>query len=260
MLAAPAPATDMSSSSDERRPRDRRTGATPSHAAVTYRRCSGQQQRPLPPFPSVGRLVEKYTMLIERHRQRQNGLTPTGRRKSPSPQPTTTPPTTTPPQPTTPPTTPQPTTPSPEDADGATVAGPPVDDPAVAAAAAVAAWSLMDDDDADADDGDCDEDDADEDDDDCDGDDDDNGDDRRRRRRRRRSRQIGSCGGGVLLPGKWRRRNVSRAGGRGWEELVAGHHVVSRGPTSSTCTVRPGVPNYYPLRVSLQPTMRRILY
>lgn len=190
------------SSSDERRPRDRRTGATPSHAAVTY---SGQQQRPLPPFPSVGRLVEKYTMLIERHRQRQNGLTPTGRRKSPSPQPKT-------PQST----SPQPTTPSPEDADGATVAGPPVDDPAAAA------WSLMDDDDAD---GDCDEDDADE-----DGDDngDDNGDDRRRRRRRRRSRQIGSCGGGVLLPGKWRRRNVSRAGRPGWEELGAGHHVVSR--------------------------------
>ncbi|XP_026814150.1 inositol-trisphosphate 3-kinase A-like [Rhopalosiphum maidis] len=60
-----------SSSADEcRRRRGRRTGAVA--VAGVY---SGDQRQATPPFPSVCRLVEKYTMLIERHRQnQQNGL------------------------------------------------------------------------------------------------------------------------------------------------------------------------------------------
>lgn len=70
-----------SSSADEcRRRRGRRTGAVA--VAGVY---SGDQRQATPPFPSVCRLVEKYTMLIERHRQnQQNGLTAPVRGK-PSP-------------------------------------------------------------------------------------------------------------------------------------------------------------------------------
>lgn len=59
-----------SPSTDEfRRRRGRRTGAAAVAAAY-----SGDQRQATPPFPSVCRLVEKYTMLIERHRQnQQNG-------------------------------------------------------------------------------------------------------------------------------------------------------------------------------------------
>lgn len=53
------------------RSRGRRTGA--GAVAAVY---SGDQRQATPPFPSVCRLVEKYTLLIERHRQnQQNGLT-----------------------------------------------------------------------------------------------------------------------------------------------------------------------------------------
>lgn len=76
-------------SSDECRRRGRRTGAEVARAAATAvsYRYSGDQQRPLPPFPSVGRLIEKHTMLIERHQQKQNGLTPTAARRKPTPSP-----------------------------------------------------------------------------------------------------------------------------------------------------------------------------
>lgn len=69
-------------SSDECRRRGRRTGATTT-AVVAARAAvySAEQKQSQPPFPSVCRLVEKYTMLIERHRQKQNGLTPPGRGK-----------------------------------------------------------------------------------------------------------------------------------------------------------------------------------
>lgn len=69
----------MSSADEYRRRRGRRTGA--AAVAAVY---SGDQRQATPPFPSVCRLVEKYTMLIERHRQnQQNGLTMSaGRRKT----------------------------------------------------------------------------------------------------------------------------------------------------------------------------------
>ncbi|XP_050542135.1 uncharacterized protein LOC126905969 [Daktulosphaira vitifoliae] len=44
------------------------------------RRTGADEQMP---FPSVCRLVEKYTMLIERHRQKQNGLLVTGSNRQP---------------------------------------------------------------------------------------------------------------------------------------------------------------------------------
>ncbi|XP_022181814.1 uncharacterized protein LOC111041706 [Myzus persicae] len=63
------------------RRRGRRTGAAAVAAAV----YSGDQRQATPPFPSVCRLVEKYTMLIERHRQnQQNGLTAAVRGGKPS--------------------------------------------------------------------------------------------------------------------------------------------------------------------------------
>lgn len=64
------------------RRRGRRTGA--AAVAAVY---SGDQRQPTPPFPSVCRLVEKYTMLIERHRQnQQNGLiAPVRAGKTPTP-------------------------------------------------------------------------------------------------------------------------------------------------------------------------------
>jgi len=62
------------------RRRGRRTGA--AAVAAVY---SGDQRQATPPFPSVCRLVEKYTMLIERHRQnQQNGLTAPVRGGKPS--------------------------------------------------------------------------------------------------------------------------------------------------------------------------------
>jgi len=62
------------------RRRGRRTGA--GAVAAVY---SGDQRQATPPFPSVCRLVEKYTMLIERHRQnQQNGLTASVRGGKPS--------------------------------------------------------------------------------------------------------------------------------------------------------------------------------
>ncbi|VVC33993.1 Hypothetical protein CINCED_3A010444 [Cinara cedri] len=81
------------SSDDYCRRRGRRVGAAGGSAAAaaaaaaaasaaTTVRGGGDQQQQVPPqFPSVCRLVEKYTMLIERHRQKQNGLTPSARRK-----------------------------------------------------------------------------------------------------------------------------------------------------------------------------------
>lgn len=104
VLVAPA-TVGMSSVQDECRRRGRRTGASAAAAAaaavaaavsarskITSGRSGGSgddvkgdgydpQRGPSPPFPSVCRLVEKYTMLIERHRQKQNGLTPPVRRK-----------------------------------------------------------------------------------------------------------------------------------------------------------------------------------
>ncbi|KAF0767793.1 inositol-trisphosphate 3-kinase A-like [Aphis craccivora] len=71
-----------SPSTDEfRRRRGRRTGAAAVAAAY-----SGDQRQATPPFPSVCRLVEKYTMLIERHRQnQQNGSKAPAVRGKPSP-------------------------------------------------------------------------------------------------------------------------------------------------------------------------------
>lgn len=89
-------------STDECRRRGRRTGAADSKAAAAaaaaaaaettaaataYRSSNGdpqQQQRSqaaAPSFPSVCRLIEKYTMLIERHRQQQEVMTPSARKK-----------------------------------------------------------------------------------------------------------------------------------------------------------------------------------
>lgn len=83
-------------SSDECRRRGRRTGAatggtaaaaaaaaasSSSKVAAHGGRAQQQTPSPPPPFPSVCRLVERYTMLIERHLQKQNGLTSQARRK-----------------------------------------------------------------------------------------------------------------------------------------------------------------------------------
>lgn len=76
-------------SSDECRRRGRRTGAAASSSSAVAGRAGGRAKRqtpsppspPSPPFPSVCRLVERYTVLIERHLQKQNGLKPRSRRK-----------------------------------------------------------------------------------------------------------------------------------------------------------------------------------
>lgn len=90
-VAVVACTTAVEMSSDECRRRDRRTGAATGGTAAAAAASSSskvaaaysseaQRQTP-PPFPSVCRLVEKYTMLIERHLQKQNGLTPPTHRK-----------------------------------------------------------------------------------------------------------------------------------------------------------------------------------
>lgn len=90
VCVAACTASDMTSSDDEWT-----TAVTARHRSATGRsRRSGVAATAQGPatattvvscaagFPSVGRLVEKYTMLIERHRQQQqNGVTPRARRK-----------------------------------------------------------------------------------------------------------------------------------------------------------------------------------